>query len=319
MNHSRTTRLAPSPTGPLHLGNARTFLLTWALAQARGWTIILRHEDLDAARATPEHCRAIEETLRWLGLHWNGVPTHQTSSMETYRSAMQTLDNAGSVYPCTLSRKEIAAVANAPHRGDAAAAFPIELRPPRDQWQFGDPSSNYRLAVPSGSMDVHDVIAGDHSFLNDDFVVWTKAAVPAYQLAVVASDLDQGITDVVRGDDLLPSAARQQHLWAAMGEDSPAWWHVPLVFGEDRGRLAKRNGGADIATYRSKGVPAERVIGLLAWWSGLLEDRRPVSAESIIDRTTEAALRSLVDREVTRNAPRLLSQEDHRWLLASDS
>ena len=318
-----STRLAPSPTGPLHLGNARTFVLSWALARSSGWKILLRHEDLDAQRATLQHCQAIEETLRWLGLDWDAPATKQSTSLEPFRHAMKTLEEQGLIYPCALSRNEISLATNAPHSGDKSRAFPASLRAPLDSWHFKDETTNYRFAVEPGTTIVQDMLAGEHTFdvAEDcgDFVVWTKAAVPAYQLAVVVDDFNHGITDVVRGDDLLPSSARQQLLAHALGQPSPRWWHVPLVFGEDSKRLAKRNGGADIATYRKQGVPPERILGLLAWWSGLQEQRQPLSAPSIIDLVSEESMRSLVDTEVTRECPRLFSKEDHAWLLSSDS
>ncbi|MCU0688652.1 MAG: glutamate--tRNA ligase family protein, partial [Phycisphaerales bacterium] len=315
----RVTRLAPSPTGALHLGNARTFVITWALARQRGWRCLLRIEDLDGPRVRPGAAEGIMQTLGWLGLDWDGPVLIQSADMTPYVQAMRLLARGpkdagvsgesgpwlgGLVYPTTRSRQTPAdSPASAPQAGAHEARFDASMRPldwatPREFVHGGGATSEaaaaWRFAVPddgSALVQFVDQFAGpqaiDPSRSVGDFVVWTKQGVPAYQLAVViddarqpwgaagGSDAGRGVTDVIRGDDLLDSAARQQLLIAALrrvGEPhvlgaSPhpiRYTHLPLVLGPDGRRLAKRHGDTRVDRFRALGVPVERLIGLLA-------------------------------------------------------
>ena len=304
------SRLAPSPTGALHLGNARTFVVNWALARRHGWRLPLRIEDLDGPRVRPESIPDTLELLAWLGIDFDGAPTIQSDDLDPYRAAMRTITAQGLAYACALTRREIEAAASAPHAGDQELRFPSMLRPADyGSQRFEDETTNYRFVVPDETMTVDDVVAGAVSCTPahevGDFVIWTKRGVPSYQLAVVVDDARQCITDVVRGDDLLPSAARQTLLYRALDRTPPRWWHLPLVVGPDGRRLAKRHGDTRIATYRADGVRAERILGLLAWWSGVSPERRPCSAADFRDQFD---LRTLSRQQVTFTA------DDHAWL-----
>lgn len=311
-----TTRLAPSPTGALHLGNARTFLVNWTLARQRGWRIILRIEDLDGPRIKSGAIDACIGTLHWLGMDWDEGPIIQSREVDPHVAAMETLARRGRVYPCELTRSQIEQAASAPHAPDpdapgAEARFPAELRPddvgPRG---FDDTGTNWRFAAPGGEVGFLDAFVGHVTQTPaqtvGDFVVWTKRRLPAYQLAVVVDDHRQGVTQVVRGDDLLDSAARQLLLYRALGyTPEPAHTHLPLVVGPDGRRLAKRHGDTRLTAYREDGIPAERVLGLLAWWSGVAPSRAPISAAEFCSGFD---LASMPRRQVT------FTPEDDRWL-----
>lgn len=278
------TRLAPSPTGSLHLGNARTFLVNWALARRRGWKILLRIEDLDGPRVKPEAVDGLRRTLEWLGLDWDEGPLIQSSDLEPYREAMKRLAAEGAAFPCARTRGELAA-ASAPQEGVHETRYPRELRPASWEREFRE-GVNWRFLAPEAPVPFTDAVHGPQEVclatLVGDFTVWTKRAVPAYQLAVVVDDHRQGVTQVVRGDDLLDSAARQLLLYRALGlGPEPAYTHLPLVRGPDGKRLAKRHGDSRVDGYRESGVPPERLIGLLAGWSGL--ERLPMSAAEFRD------------------------------------
>jgi glutamyl-tRNA synthetase len=278
-----TTRLAPSPTGALHLGNARTFVITWALARQRGWRIVLRIEDLDGPRVKPEAIDGIVDTLAWLGLDWDEGPIVQSHEPQPHEMAMRTLAEAGLAYPCELTRAQIEAAASAPQEGAHDTAFPASLRPVDVPRVFSDPTKNWRFVVPSELVEVRDEFAGTQRFnvaeIVGDFVIWTKRGQPSYQLAVVVDDHRQGITHVVRGNDLLDSAARQMLLYRGLGlGPAPEYLHLPLVRGEDGKRLAKRHGDTRVDAYREAGVRPERVLGLIAAWSGFGGPRREISA-----------------------------------------
>lgn len=271
-----STRLAPSPTGALHLGNARTFLVNWALARRRGWRILLRIEDLDGPRVKPEAAQGVMETLTWLGLDWDEGPFIQSDDLEPCRAAMERLAAAGLAFPCSLTRASIARAASAPQEGAHELRYPAALRPAEWDRRFAERGGNWRFIVPETpvvfSDGVHGAQAVDTAAVVGDFIVWTKRGVPAYQLAVVVDDHRQGVTHIVRGDDLLDSAARQLLLYRALGlAPEPAYWHLPLVIGPDGKRLAKRHGDSRLDRYRAAGVRPEAVIGLLARWCGLEE------------------------------------------------
>ncbi|MBL8763052.1 MAG: tRNA glutamyl-Q(34) synthetase GluQRS [Phycisphaerae bacterium] len=311
------TRLAPSPTGALHLGNARTFLANWALARQRGWRIVLRIEDLDTPRVKHDAASGILGTLRWLGLDWDDGPFVQSSDLEPYREAMRSLAGGGLVYPSSHTRSEVedaaaGLAASAPQEGSHESPFPRALRPPLAVRAFDDPACNWRFATPDGGTTFDDLFAGRCSFrLADsigDFIVWTKRACPAYQLAVVVDDHRQGVTHVVRGDDLLDSAARQLLLYRALGPwPEPAHAHLPLVIGADGRRLAKRHGDTRLETYRSAGVPPEAVVGLVAFWCGIRADRATCSL---------AEFRAAFKLDSIPRRPIVFRQEDHQWLLS---
>ncbi len=308
---NRTTRLAPSPTGALHLGNARTFLITWAMARKFGWRLELRIEDLDGPRIKRAAAQQALDLFAWLGIDYDGEPTYQSADLEPYRAAMHMLAVRGVVYQCMLSRTQIEQASAAPHRGEHELRFPSELRPTDlGMFVFDEQETNYRFVVGDESIRIDDEFAGRSVFrpLDEvgDFVVWTKRGTPSYQLAVTVDDARQRITDVVRGDDLLSSAARQTLLYGALDLKPPKWWHLPLVVGPDGRRLAKRHGDTRLTAYQEAGVPASRIIGLLASWSGICDKPTEMMAEEFRD--------SLILDGLDRG-PVVFRQEHHRWLL----
>lgn len=329
---SRTTRLAPSPTGALHLGNARTFLINWALAKQYGWKVAFRMEDLDTPRIKPWAVEQAIEILCWLGLDWDEPILYQSHDMQRYRPALQRLYEQGDIYPSSHSRKDVEQAQSAPHEDDSDLRFPPEFRPlpencpphvPPPQLlcdlpeaeRPGPPAEDaWRLRVPDEVVCFDDGFAGRQCFnvqgTVGDFVVVTKQRLPAYQLAVVVDDIAQGVTDVVRGDDLLNSTARQILIYRLLGYDQPPvrYWHLPLVRGEDGRRLAKRHGDTRLAIYRDEhNVSAERIIGLLASWSGIEGERRNMDAMTFAQQ---------FDIDTLPEEPITFTEEHHQWLIA---
>lgn len=282
------TRLAPSPTGALHLGNARTFLINWLMARQAGWKIILRIEDIDSPRIKNGADQQAIEDLRWLGIDWDEGPIYQSQRSHLYQAALRRLQAEGYAYYCTCSRKDIELAASAPHAADGAAVYPGTCRS-----RYGaiePPRAAIRFALPDESVALVDHFAEDRTFdvarELGDFVIRKCDGTPAYHLAVVVDDLEMGVTQVVRGDDLLDSAPRQMLLYRALGygDAIPMYWHLPLVIGPDGRRLAKRHGDTRLATYREQGVPIERILGLLARWCGI-DITGPVrSAANLLER-----------------------------------
>lgn len=263
-----TGRLAPSPTGHLHVGHARSFLLAWWSARARGGRVVLRLEDLDAARARPELVDDCLADLEWLGLDWDAGPHRQSEDVGPYAAAVAELLAAGRAYPCVCTRREIQA--SAPHRGDGEVRYPGTCRDRfatvEEAEAASGRSAGIRLRVPGGPLTIQDELGGavahDVQAEVGDFMLARRDGVYSYQLAVVVDDAAQGVDEVVRGDDLLPSAVRQAHLQAALGLPRPRWFHVPLVVDPGGERLAKRR--ADLALTHLRGtLPGPGP--LLAW------------------------------------------------------
>ncbi len=304
-----TTRLAPSPTGSLHLGNAFAFVLNWAIARKRDWRVILRIEDLDESRVHPGMTQQAIDTLRWLGLDWDSGPILQTQRLPRYHQAMEALARHARVYPCELSRREIEQALSAPHRDDPKAPLHAPIRPDTFPEHFNDPNTSWRFAVEPQTVIFHDACMGEQRFdtadLEGDFIVWTKRNAPSYQLAVVVDDHESGVTQIVRGRDLLDSAARQLLLYRALGNTpEPAYTHLPLVLGHDGRRLAKRDEDTHISSYSEQSGP-ERVIGLIAKWAGLAQACEPMTISEFLDAFYPDTLPA--DDIV-------FTQEDARWL-----
>jgi len=250
-------RLAPSPTGDLHLGHASTFLTAWQRArQARG-RLILRIEDLDPLRCKPEYIQRIIEDLRRIGIDWDGEPIFQSHRRAHYLAAWRKLRDAGTIYPCHHSRREIAELApSAPH-GDEPI-FPVELRADTAlALGYESPTGiNWRFKVPDGEViTFQDGRLGEVSRCAGkdfgDFLVWNRDDIPAYELAVVVDDAEMGVTEIVRGEDLLTSTARQILLHRALGTPMPATWHCPLLRDEHGRRLAKRDAARSLRNLSS--------------------------------------------------------------------
>jgi glutamyl-tRNA synthetase len=310
------TRLAPSPTGALHLGNARTFLITWALARQNGWNILLRIEDLDGPRVKPDSAAQAIDDLRWLGIDWDEGPVYQRNDLTPYQDALRRLAAGGWAYPCDCTRQQIqAATLSAPHGDEHELRYPGTCRPnrlaPRELTET-DFSRAWRLVVPEHRIRVADKFHGLREFdvhgSTGDFLIWTKQGLPSYQLAVVVDDARQGIDQVIRGDDLLSSAARQQSLYDRLGLGAyPGYTHLPLVIGPDGRRLAKRHGDSRIAKYRDAGVPAARVLGLLARWCGLDD----------VQEITAAEFLCAFDLSRLSNDPLTFQPNDEAWLTSA--
>ena len=313
--NERRTRLAPSPTGALHLGNARTFLINWALARQHGWRVVLRIEDLDTPRVKPWANQQAIDVLSWLGMDWDEGPTYQLADLDRYRRPIASLAASGRIYPCRCTRKDIEAAASAPHADEHEQRYPGTCRPAEEEpvhdMSLGDDGVAWRIRVPEGSTAFDDAFAGPQSLkvqqLVGDFVVVSKAGMPAYQLAVAVDDAAQGITDVVRGDDLLRSTPRQMLLYESLDlGPPPGYWHVPLVLGPDGRRLAKRHGDTRLISYHDRGVDAKRVIGLLGAWCGL-GPKQPMTARQFVERFDMAQL---------SHDPVTFTEDDEAWLTA---
>ena len=277
------TRLAPSPTGALHLGNVRTFLVNFLLARRSGWEVLMRVEDLDGPRVRRGAADGMLEELAWLGLTWDGPVTYQSQRGAVYQAALRRLIELGAAYPCTCSRKDVESSAGAPHAEDGAVTYPGTCR---DRFASAEQASTatgrpaaWRVRVRDAPIEFVDQFAGPQRFdlsrLGGDFVVFKNASQAAYQLAVVGDDTEAGVDRIVRGEDLLDSAARQIHLRRLLNMPGEVeYWHLPLVVGPDGRRLAKRHGDTRLARYRAEGAMPQRILGLMGFWSGLLDRRR---------------------------------------------
>ncbi len=285
------SRLAPSPTGAQHVGNARTYLVAWLAARSQSGTLALRIEDIDSPRTKAGAAEQAMADLRWLGLDWDGEPVVQTARLPLYEAALREFVRNELVYPCTCSRTDIANAASAPHAEHEGPTYPGTCagRSARDAATLDIPYA-WRFRVAESPV-FDDRIAGRTALdLGGDFVVWKNAGTPAYQLAVVVDDAQMGITEVVRGDDLLPSTPRQLLLYRALGQAAPQFAHLPLVVGEDGRRLAKRHGDTRLSALREAGVRPEALLGLLAWSCGWLDRAEPVTAQELIPQFSFEAI-----------------------------
>jgi glutamyl-tRNA synthetase len=291
-------RLAPSPTGAQHLGNARTYLLAYWSARKSGRRIILRIEDVDSPRVKPWATRQAMDDLRWLGLDWDEgpdvggphAPYIQTERLDLYRDALQRLIEMNSVFPCTCTRKDIEAAGSAPHFEHEGRVYPGTCA----SWQTGDrlPEAGtycWRFRVGREQIAFDDLVLGRQSCIPaealGEFPVTQKNGQPSYQLAVVVDDAAMGIGEVVRGNDLVPSTFRQIELYQAFGLDLPTFAHVPLVLGSDGRRLAKRHGDTRLGHYREEGLAAAQIVTWAARTAGLLgPDESVVSAQQLVER-----------------------------------
>lgn len=271
IHNSYRGRLAPSPTGHLHLGHARTFWTAQQRVLAHGGTLILRDEDLDADRARPHFAAAMIEGLKWFGFHWQEgpdcggpcAPYRQSERRSLYLTALEKLEAAGFIYPCTCSRKDIQAAAHAPHAADDEVIYPGTCRSNLKS-QISNLKFSWRFRVPDGeTISFTDGNLGRQQFVAGkdfgDFVVWRHDGVPAYQLAVVVDDAAMSVTEVVRGADLLVSTARQLLLYRALGLQPPAFYHCPLMTDETGARLAKRHDALSLRTLRERGAIPEKL------------------------------------------------------------
>lgn len=316
------TRLAPSPTGALHLGNARSFLINWALAKQHGWRVVLRVEDLDGPRIKDQADTLAINLLSWLGLDWDDGPFYQANDLAPYHAALCRLMAQGLIYPCTCTRKDIQEAQSAPHDDGHELRYPGTCRPtpaqerPTDGGELlKDSRQAWRLTVPEDEVGFVDRLHGPQSVdvygQVGDFIVASKAGLPAYQLAVVIDDARQGVTQVVRGDDLVRSTGRQLLLYRLLGLGPvPEYTHLPLVLGHDGRRLAKRHGDTRLDHYRELGVPAKRIIGLLAYWSGVAAER--------VEMDTGAFVQGFSLDRLARE-PVTFTKEDEAWLLSGCS
>jgi glutamyl-tRNA synthetase len=279
-------RLAPSPTGLLHIGHARTFWQAYRRAQQAGGTLILRNEDLDPQRSRPDFAEAMLDDLRWLGIRWQEgpdvggpfAPYEQSRRRGVYLALWKQLVEGGYIYPCTCSRKDLSRIAQAPHESgtaqrreqDEGPMYPGTCRPAPGSAAVlpaENPAGvNWRFRVPDGeAIEFVDRNLGPQQFVAGedfgDFPVWRRDDVPAYHLAVVADDLAMRVTEVVRGADLLLSTARQILLYRALGQAPPQWFHCALVVDERGERLAKRHDALSIRTLRRQGQTPEQLLG----------------------------------------------------------
>lgn len=263
-------RLAPSPTGLLHLGHARTFWIAHQRARAVGGTILLRNDDLDRARCRPEFVTAMQEDLRWLGLDWDGPLYSQSERRPLYRATLQRLHDARLIFPCTRSRRDVLEAAGAPHEGghDDEPLYPKEFRPPAGAPLpplGGTISLNWRFRVPDDvALTFTDGASGPQTAVTGrdfgDFLVWRKDDTPSYQLATTVDDIDLGITEVVRGADLIKSTFRQLLLFTALGRPVPAFYHAPLMLDSSGQRLAKRHDALALRTLREQGTTPQQIL-----------------------------------------------------------
>lgn len=288
-------RFAPSPSGPLHLGNLRTALLAWLFARAAESEFRVRIEDLDPARSRPEHEAGQLADMRALGIDWDGAVVRQSERTVLYREALRRLEATGRVYPCWCTRAEIRAAADAPHGPLPEGAYPGTCRRLSDSeraWReraAGRPPS-LRLDAAGETLTFDDRVRGQVEGASDDFVLWRWDDTPAYNLAVVVDDADQAIGEVVRGDDLLDTTPRQMLLQRLLGLATPSYAHVPLVLAPNGERLAKRHGAVTLADRAALGESPGDALAWMAATLGMAAPGERPAAADLVPRFDPAAL-----------------------------
>ena len=269
------TRFAPSPTGYLHIGGGRTALFNWLYARGRGGKFLLRIEDTDRERSTPAATEAILQGLRWLGLDWDGEAVSQFEQRHRHAEVAHQMLARGTAYKCFSTQEDIATFRAAQEA--AGASYAVFQSPWRDADPASHPDAPYaiRMRAPrTGETLVEDAVQGTVRFGNDqldDMIVLRSDGTPTYMLAVVVDDHDMGVTHVIRGDDHLNNAARQQMVYDAMGWDTPVWAHIPLIHGPDGKKLSKRHGATAVGDYQAQGFPAagmRNYLTRLGWAHG---------------------------------------------------
>jgi len=267
MTSNVVTRFAPSPTGFLHIGGARTALFNWLYARGRGGTFLLRIEDTDRERSTPEATQAILNGLTWLGLDWDGEPISQFARRDRHAEVAREMLAAGHAYKCFSTQEEIQAFRDAARAEGRSTLF---LSPWRDVAEADHPDLPFviRLKAPrEGVTVIHDEVQGDVTIRNDqldDMILLRSDGTPTYMHAVVVDDHDMGVTHVIRGDDHLNNAARQAQIYHAMDWAEPVWAHIPLIHGPDGKKLSKRHGALGVEEYAAMGYPPAAMRNYLA-------------------------------------------------------
>ncbi len=304
---SHRGRLAPSPTGRIHLGNAFAFLIAWMHTRASGGSLILRMEDIDPARSKPEFAEGILEDLVWLGIDWDEGPDRggpfapytQSLRLDRYAEVLADLRVRDLVYPCFCTRKDLRTLASAPHIGDEGVPYPGTCRGlspaerearlaagARASWRLDVAAALRSLGEAGHDLTFTDVLRGrlsaDPSTCGGDFALRRSDGVFAYQLAVSVDDADMGITQVVRGEDLLPSTPRQVLLLRLMGAEIPECLHVPLMCDHRGERLAKRHRALEVRELREAGIASRAVVGYVGFLAGCLPEPMPRMAKELV-------------------------------------
>lgn len=283
-------RFAPTPSGRMHLGNVFSALMAWASARSQNGSFILRIEDLDVRAHNPQYTSYLLDDLQWLGLTWDKGPFYQSKRTELYQEALLRLQQQGILYPCFCSRADLHA-AQAPHASDGTYIYAGTCRnlshTKREELSKHKIPAT-RLRVPNKTYTFKDRVYGpitqNLAESCGDFIVRRADGVFAYQLAVVIDDADMGITEVVRGSDLLSSTPRQLYLQDVLGLSHPQYAHLPLLVAPDGKRLSKRNRDLDLGTLRSQRKTPEEILGFLAYCAGLAEIEEPLSAVQVASR-----------------------------------
>ena len=291
-------RFAPTPSGRMHLGNVFSALMAWASVRSQNGSLILRVEDLDIRAHNPQYTSLLLDDLQWLGLIWDKGPYYQSRRTELYQEALLDLRQQGLLYPCFCSRADLHA-AQAPHASDGTYVYAGTCRN-LSQSERKELSSHKipatRIHVPNKIYAFEDKVYGSTSQnlaeSCGDFIVQRADGVFAYQLAVVVDDADMGITEVVRGSDLLSSTPRQLYLQDVLGLSHLTYAHLPLLVAPDGRRLSKRNHDLDLGVLRSQGKTPEEILGFLAYCVGLTEENEPLSAVQIANRFSWETLRA---------------------------
>ena len=284
-------RFAPTPSGRMHLGNVFAALIAWLSVRSRGGSLVLRMEDLDTQRTSEEYAQVLREDLKWLGLTWDLETPPQSQRSAVYDRYFEKLMDLGLLYPCYCTRSQLHSV-NAPHLSDGTYVYPgtcrrLETPPPGRQ-------PAWRVTVPDRDYELMDMGRGYYrqNLLHEcgDFVVRRADGVYVYQLAVTVDDGEAGVTEVVRGMDLLGSAPRQMYLQELLGFSHPTYGHVPMLMSADGRRLSKRDKDLDLGVLRSH-ISPEKLIGVLAHAAGLMESPTPISAKELAGEFTWQKLR----------------------------
>ncbi|MDX1673247.1 MAG: glutamate--tRNA ligase, partial [Longimicrobiales bacterium] len=293
MSEAVRARFAPSPTGYLHVGGARTALFNWLFARHHGGTFVLRIEDTDRARSSDEMVAAILEGMEWLGLDWDEGPVHQADGLERHRQDALRLLEEGRAYRCFCSperlqaKREAAEAAGGGYRYDRHCRLEVSDEESEERAAAGEPFV-VRFEVPEGGTVWEDAVHGETRFDNaeiDDFIILRTDGTPIYNLAVVSDDHEMAISHVIRGDDHLSNTPKQILLYDALGWSGPTFAHVPLILGPDGKRLSKRHGATAVGEYRHEGIlPAAMVnfLALLGWSPG--DDTEVMTVDALVDR-----------------------------------